>query len=223
MNRCIHIQGDGAKFIDPLTLYNETEHKTMGVSDSKLLPSLRKTRVHVSPLLMFYSESYAELERAFVVLPEAGAAPTVLLCTLVELWARALSREMSQRGEYAAYTANGLLVRATTSATASEGDVLFGRFLCGDPLTRIEQVALFGYLKSRYESSEADISKVLACLVSSRIMPKPAGLLHLVLDEAWARHDSTKPPPDVAFVRKLLEPAFGSVTGQVRTGARAFV
>ena len=148
MNRCIHIQGDGAKFIDPLTLYNETEHRAMFVK-SDLLPLLRKTRVHVSPLLMFYNESYAELERAFVVLPEAGAAPTVLLCTLVELWARALSREMSQRGEYVAYTAHGFLVRATHNATASEGDVLFGRFLCGDPLTRIEQVSLFGYLKSR--------------------------------------------------------------------------
>jgi hypothetical protein len=28
-------------------------------------------------------------------------------------------------------------------ATASEGDVLLGRFLCGDALTRDEQVSLF--------------------------------------------------------------------------------
>jgi hypothetical protein len=116
-------------------------------------------------------------------------------------------------------------VRATPNATASEGDVLFGRFLCGDPMTRIEQVALFGYLKSRYVTREAqsEISTVLACLVSSRIMPEAAGLLYLVIDARgkWASHDSSKPPPDVAFVRKLLGPSFGR--GQVRSGARAFV
>jgi hypothetical protein len=126
---------------------------------------------------------------------------------LVELWARSFSDAGSQRGAYAAYTAQGFLVRAS-GATASEGDVLFGRFLCGDSLTRDEQVSLFEYMKRRYDTrAHSAIRNVLACLVSSRIMPAPAGLLRLLIDDAaWASRDSTVPPPDVAFVRALLAP-----------------
>ena len=227
-DRCIHITSGGVSLVDPLTLYNASEHTALRVS-SALLPSLRKTRVNVSPLLMFYNAEHAELERAFVVLPQAEGTPTVLLCTLVELWARSASSQGSQRGEDAAYTAHGFLVRTTTTDAASGGDVLFGRFLCGDPLTRDEQVALFEHLKGRYGSREvhSEISRVLSCLVSSRIMPQPAGLLRLLIDDprAWAGHDSSVQPPDVAFVRKLLgellEPAYGHK--RARTSARAFV
>ena len=219
-DRCIHITRTyGARAIDPLTLYDEREDRPMHAS--QLLESLRKTRVRVSPLLTFYNKEHAELERAFVVLTRHDGTTTVLLCTLVELWARSFSREGSQRSDYAAYTAHGFLVRATPKTTASEGDVLFGRFLCGDFLAHDEQVSLFEYMKSRYGDNtvQLQISKVLACLVSSRIMPAPTGLLHLLIDQpkSWASHDSAVPGPDVALVRELLAPA-------VRFGrARAFV
>jgi hypothetical protein len=210
-DECIHLARSRASHsIDPLTLYDQSEDRRYGAQVSSLLPSLRKARVHVSPLLMFYEPAHAALERAFVVV-ESGKAepetPTVVLCTLVELWARSFSDAGSQRGAYAAYTARGFLVRAS-GATASEGDVLLGRFLCGDAFTRDEQVSLFEHMKRRYDTrTHSAIRNVLACLVSSRIMPAPAGLLRLLIDDAaWASRDSTVPPPDVAFVRALLAP-----------------
>jgi hypothetical protein len=218
IDECIHMKrAYGSRGIDPLTLYEESEDGPMHASH--LLPSLRKARVRVSPLLTFYDKEHADLERAFVVLRHDGTT-TVLLCTLVELWARSVSTRRSQRSDYAAYTAHGFLVR-TTQGVASEGDVLFGRFLCGDFLAHDEQVSLFEYMKSRYsdETTRLEISKVLACLVSSRITPAPTGLLRLLIDQPknWASHDSAVPGPDVALVRAILAPA-------VRFGrARAFV
>jgi hypothetical protein len=154
---------------------------------------------------------HAALERAFVVV-ESGTEPkspaTVVLCTLVELWARSLNKQGSQRGAYVAYTAQGFRVR-DSGATASEGDVLFGRFLCGDSLTRDEQASLFEYMKLRYTTAgdRIHVKTVLACLVSSRIMPAPAGILDLLISDLnWHRHDSSQPAPDVAFVRALLAP-----------------
>jgi hypothetical protein len=150
---------------------------------------------------------HAALERAFVVVASGKAEPTVVLCTLVELWARSFNKQGSQREAYVAYTARGSLVRRDPGATASAGDVLFGRFLCGDSLTRAEQVSLFEYMKRRYVSirEKAYTQHVLACLVSSRIMPAPAGILDLLIqDSNWDRHDSSQPSPDVAFVRALL-------------------
>jgi hypothetical protein len=126
---------------------------------------------------------------------------------LVELWARSFHTEGTQRGAYAAYTARGFLVRRDQSVTASADDVLFGRFLCGDSLTRDEQVSLFEYMKRRYVTvtEKVYIQHVLACLVSSRIMPAPAGILDLpIKDWRWADHDSSQPAPDVAFVHALL-------------------
>ena len=190
--------------IDPLTLYKQHEY---GEQVSNLIPSLRATHVHVSPLLMSDKAEHAALERAFVVVASGKAEPTVVLCTLVELWARSFNKQGSQREAYVAYTARGSLVRRDPGATASAGDVLFGRFLCGDSLTRAEQVSLFEYMKRRYVSirEKAYTQHVLACLVSSRIMPAPAGILDLLIqDSNWDRHDSSQPSPDVAFVRALL-------------------
>ena len=158
---------------------------------------------------------------------ESGTDPkspaTVVLCTLVELWARSFHTEGTQRGAYAAYTSRGFLVRRDQSVAASAGDVLFGRFLCGDPLTRDEQVSLFEHMKRRYVSIEEKvcIQHVLACLVSSRIMPAPAGILDLLIkDWRWANHDSSEPAPDVAFVYALLaqKVQFGP-----RRGSRRFI
>jgi hypothetical protein len=152
---------------------------------------------------------HAALERAFVVVASGKAEPTVVLCTLVELWARSFNKQGSQREAYVAYTARGSLVRRDPGATASAGDVLFGRFLCGDSLTRDEQVSLFEYMKRRYPGAidRTHIQRVLACLISSRIMPPPAGILDLLIsDPNWHRHDSSEPAPDVAFVRALLAP-----------------
>jgi hypothetical protein len=114
-------------------------------------------------------------------------------------------------------------VRRDSGATASAGDVLFGRFLCGDSLTREEQASLFEYMKRRYVSirEKAYTQHVLACLVSSRIMPAPAGILDLLIkDWRWANHDSSEPAPDVAFVYALLaqKVQFGP-----RRGSRRFI
>jgi hypothetical protein len=192
--------------IDPLTLYKRHEY---GMHEaSELLTWLRQAHVHVSPLLMSYD--HAALERAFVVV-ESGTDPkppaTVVLCTLVELWARSFHTEGTQRGAYAAYTARDFLVRRDHSVTASADDVLFGRFLCGDPLTRDEQVSLFEYMKGRYPTTidRIHIRRVLACLISSRIVPAPAGILDLLIrDPKWDTHNSSEPAPDVAFVYALL-------------------
>jgi hypothetical protein len=195
--------------IDPLTLYKTEEYGARGAGVSRLLPLLRATHVHVSPLLMSYE--HAALERAFVVAEDGKAEPqsrpTVVLCTLVELWARSFNNEGSQRGPYVAYTARGFPVRVV-DGTVSGGDKLFGRFLCGDSLTRAEQVSLFEYMKRRYTTvtSRSRIQTVLSCLVSSRIVPAPTGILRLLIDDAaWDSHDSSVPSPDVAFVRALLE------------------
>jgi hypothetical protein len=95
--------------------------------------------------------------------------------------------------------------------------------LCGDSLTRAEQVSLFEYMKRRYTTvtSRSRIQTVLSCLVSSRIVPAPTGILHLLIDDAaWDSHDSRVPSPDVAFVRALLAPKahFGP-----RRDARRFI
>ena len=169
----------------------------------------------------------------------------MVLCTLVELWAKKLdwnakaSKGVSNRLPYSSYTAHGFPIGKTSAAYASDDDVLFGRFLCGDQLTTVEQNALFGYMQRRYSdsASQTEISKVIVCLAAARVMPPPTGLLHILIErpENWASHDASVPTPDVAFVRALLpllpllppasdvEPSGYGLRRKQKSSARMFV
>ena len=235
IDTCIHVHNNvtsrTSQQIDPLTLYKVSDYghqSVVQVGKSNLLPSLRKTGIHVSPLLMFYFPTHGRLERAFAVLTtdastnqnETEHTTTVVLCTLVELWAKKLDwnyktkKRASNRMLYSSYTAHGFPIGKTSAAYASDDDVLFGRFLCGDRITTVEQTALFGYMQRRYSdsTSQTEVSKVIACLAAARVMPPPTGLLHILIDQPkkWASHDASVPPPDVAFVRALLPPTYGA-------------
>jgi hypothetical protein len=98
--------------------------------------------------------------------------------------------------------------------------VLFGTFLCGGTLPREDQKSLLAYLTRRYADADqrSAIHRVLACLVSARLLTPHAGLLRpLFVTAKWAESAETaetaeSTDPVAAFVRSVMSavsPAFG--------------
>jgi hypothetical protein len=191
---------------------------------SKLRDKLLQTRIHVSPLLMHRpikqgqsSVMRDEYEHAFAVVTESGTAHssespkvtavTVVLCALIEVWAKRDDADTLRR-VICAYSSTGTLLRGTPeSGSSGAGRVLLGRCLCGDTLVYDEQMALMVYLRDQYktESDRQALYDVLACLHADGLVPAQAGLVKIPPDADWATRSLAEPPADVAFVRRVMK------------------
>ena len=197
-NRCVNAKGDPTD-IDPFVLYSAAEYGERHLEVSKLLGALRDTNVGVSPLLMYAGENPTRVEHAFAVL--RTKPPTVVLCALVEVWAVAPD-DSKRRPAASFYAKGGMLLRGSDAAA---GDVLFGRYLCGDVLAYPEQRALLQHLKGAYAAKEEQIYKVLSCLRLAGLIENRSGLLHgLSTTTQWASQSEVE-PPQVALVRAILD------------------
>ncbi len=197
--------------LDPLVVYTAEETLLRAESVSRLLADLAGVRVHVSPLLVYPELTWGRLERAFAVL---GTEPTtVALCATVELWAGTVadSKLKLRKPVLGAYTRDGVLLYGRE---ANAGDVLFGRYLCGDVIVHHEQRALIAHLKERYATTKkrSQLHKVLSCLRDARLVPAHAGLVRALAESAdWAETPDDATPPDLAFVLEVMAaPSFGS-------------
>jgi hypothetical protein len=220
---CLSVKSHTSYYrIDPLVV-NKRPNKSQ---DSALRPSLLATSVHVSPLLVYAGNGNGEIahELAFVVVASETTAraksptrATLGMCALMEIWARITPVDFDAAGAVSAvsaYSARGKLLRGVP---ASAGDVLFGTFLCGQTLPREDQKSLLAYLTRRYADADqrSAIHRVLACLVSARLLTPHAGLLRpLFVTAKWAESaESTESTdPVAAFVRSVMSavsPAFG--------------
>jgi len=217
---CLSVDSDASYYrIDPLVVYKIRKWTV----DSALRPSLLETSVHVSPLLVFAGNGNGDIahELAFVVIASESAArtksptrTTVGMCALMEIWAR-LTQSDAAVSAVSAYSARGKLLRGVP---ASAGDVLFGTFLCGRTLPREDQKSLLAYMTRRYADADqrSAIHRVLACLVSARLLTPHAGLLRpLFVTAKWAESTESAETADpvAAFVRSVMSagvaPAFG--------------
>jgi hypothetical protein len=200
--------------IDPLVAYTDEQRKTAGLGAPKILADLLVADVHVSPLLVYVGNkrNIKPVEPAFVLLrPKTGSArATVALCALVDVWS-IHRKDASRRREISAHASGGALIRRTANAGPSEaGDVLFGRYLCGDSLAYREQRALLVHLRdTRYPSAVGPERKavhdVVKCISSTLHTPLTQGLMRvLVQREDWASADVDTDPEDLVFLRELL-------------------
>jgi hypothetical protein len=138
--------------LDPFVLYDPRAYR----HKSALISVLRKTDIHVSPLLVYGPdhalERFSRESRAFVVIEKSdGSRATLVLCALVEIWAMKRD-DTGRRGAIWAYTHTGLLLRGPSAGPRpSAGLVLLGRYLSGASLPLDEQRDLFSFLSARYE------------------------------------------------------------------------
>jgi hypothetical protein len=196
-NQCVHVRVEsGAHFaLDPLATYDLDQYARMVIDRSRLHVRLRAANMHVSPMLMFHESTPTKIEHAFVVMRSG----VMVLCALVEVWAR--KEHDATRGEIlGAYAKEGVLVRGSK---ASEGDVLFGRYLCGDSLVHDEQVALFEFLKKRPGAEH--IHYVVKCLTEARLIPAHSGVLRAFFENPdWRKVTAHDPPPELQFVDEVM-------------------
>jgi hypothetical protein len=209
---CLHVRDahGSRKHLDPLTVYGRALPSYLAASS--LLPALLEADVHVSPLLMYHTGTEApSYERAFAVLSRDASLPahrtTVAVCALVEVWAKndgaAPVKRFGPRARVTGYTRDGRLLRGHA---ASDGDVLFGTYLCGGSLSHKAQLALLAHLETRYptQKERSAIHAIVKCLTSVRVMPAHSGVLRAVaVSESWA--DAPRDaPPELAFVHETL-------------------
>jgi hypothetical protein len=121
-----------------------------------------------------------------------------------------------------AYTRDGVLLYGRE---ANAGDVLFGRYLCGDVIVHHEQRALMAHLKATYATTtkREQLHKVLSCLHDARLVPAHAGLVRALAERAdWAETPDDATPPDLAFVLEVMAGAsFGALALGASGAARA--
>jgi hypothetical protein len=212
---CVNAAGDPTG-VDPFVLYSKDEYKTRKLGVSKLLGALRDTNVSVSPLLMYAGKHPTRVEHAFAVLHTKPC--TVVLCALVEVWAVAPD-DSKRRSRASFYAKGGMLLRGNPAAA---GDVLFGRYLCGDVLAYPDQQELLHHLRRAYRGEEARIHEVLSCLRLAGLIEGRSGLLNgLSTDRNWAIRTDAE-PPQVALVRQILDGSWPSAP-PARFGGRRFI
>ena len=194
--------------LDPFVLYDPRAYR----HKSALIYVLRKTDIHVSPLLVYGPDHAAvALERresrAFVVIEKSdGARATLVLCALVEIWAMKRD-DTGRRGAIWAYTHTGTLLRGPSSPgpRPSVGLVLFGRYLSGASLPLDEQRDLFRFLSARYEDKynyRDQLRAVVRCLRETGLLPSRADPVFSFIDQqAWDPESFV--PAELAFVSGL--------------------
>jgi hypothetical protein len=199
-NACVHVRVEkGEHFVlDPLATYERDQYARV----SRLHDELREAMMHVSPLLMFHSEGTpTQIEHAFVVMRSG----VIVLCALVEVWARK-DQDPVRGAISAAYSKEGLRLRGSI---ASKGDVLFGRYLCGDSLVHDDQVALLEFLTKRRGAEH--VHHVVKCLTEAGLIPTHSGVLRaLVENAAWWNVTAHDPPKEMVFVNEvMMQGSFG--------------
>jgi hypothetical protein len=221
---CIHIDFDldTVQTLDPLVQYTAKDYKTMSLSASKLAEPLRASKMHISPLLLYFDPATRNCRTAFVVTPSC-----IMLCALIEVWAKRLSPTDSrllhrqiQREQLAAFSREGLFLHGNEEAAGvTAGAKLFGRYLCGDSLSQIDQLALLAHLEVTYTDRAArdSLLTVLSCLVNTGIVPPHAGMLRCLSERSdWAENRPDEGSDEYRFVDEVMRPA-------TRFGRRRFV
>jgi hypothetical protein len=239
---CVAVENSGVEMrrLDPLAPYHSNASLSASVltstffakMTSKLRDKLLQTRIHVSPLLMHRPTKGGQIgrdeyEHAFAVVTERDSADsadsaesprvagvTVVLCALIEVWAKRDDADTLRR-LICAYSSTGTLLRGTPESGGSgAGRVLFGRCLCGDTLVYDEQMELMQYLRGEYktDSDRNALREVLSCLHSDGLVPAQAGLVKIPPDADWATRSLAEPPVDLTFVWGVMNmTAYGGV------------
>jgi hypothetical protein len=198
---------------------------------TKISGDLDALRVGISPFLTYgaWTARPETRRRAFAVYNDNGGARIVVMA-LAEVWTRHVHGE----SEYAAYSHDGLLLRGRAEAPP-DGLVLFGRYLCDDQLSLLDEYQLLSYLRGAYEERGA-LKNVVSCLWDTAFLRQPTKLLHRLAGGTDLGKGKTKGEV-LAHIRKdmfggssaldaVLEPYVSSMyakTAPAAFGKRRFV
>jgi hypothetical protein len=166
--------------------------ETTGIALSPIITI--RDLVEASPALII--RMYGQSELAAVMMHRSNAtrrafavnrAGTLVVLTVVEVWAKYTADSSNAEGPYAYYTHDGAFILGSAPIRDFNDKspvLLFGRFLCDDALSIEEEIRLLAYIRIKYTSAMQinSFRRVVDCLTSSKFLSRKTVLLvHLAL------------------------------------------